>query len=277
MKFEKKIITIGGRDFFYWEKNSGAKEVVVFLHGFPGNHQSILDLAHRLDLKDYRFVIPDLPACGQSDSLPSKHNLENYSQWLDAFLTQTSVPKAVLIGHSFGARLALVFASQHPKKVSKLVLITPVVKVTGLIARIVSLEYGIAKRLPDHLKKMWLTHDLHREIGNAIIFKSASPKKRQLCIDRDITEMAHLRPEINIELFDEFYKFSLIPIGKKVATPSLVIAGDIDEVAPLASVKELAEQLENVTFKVMEHAGHLLPIEEPETTAGVIKNWLEKS
>ena len=274
MNFQKKSATVDGIKTIYWEKNHGQKNIIILLHGFPGTHTGLLGMANGIE--NYCLIIPDLPACGLSQPLAQKHNLENYSKWLESFLKELSISKAILVGHSFGSRLGLVFAGHHPEKVEKLVLITPVVKVEGLFARFVSAEYEIAKFLPQYLKRYLMTNALHREVERRIIFKTASQKKRQELMAREKKELKHLNPQINAELFDEFYKFSLIPTGGRVKTKTLVIAGALDEIAPLDSVKELTLQLADCEFVIMEKAGHLVVAEKPLTVAKIIKLWMKK-
>ena len=247
--FKKKIAIINGQEFFYWEKNEKKKDVVGLLHGFPGSHQGMVDMANGLE--EYRIIIPDLPACGLSQPLKIKHSLENYSIWLDEFLKCLSIDKIILIGHSFGSRVALVFSGLYPNKVSKLVLITPVVRVEGLVARFVVAEYKIAEILPEYLRKSWLSNKLHSTIRDAIIFKSVSPKRRRELIIRENKEAKILDPKVSIEIFEEFYRFNLTPAGKKVKVKSLVLAGDSDVIAPLDPVRELTLQLEDCTFVIM--------------------------
>ena len=274
MNFKKNLVIINNRKFFYWEKNHNKKEVIVLLHGFPGCHKGLIEMAEGLN--NYRLIIPDLPACGISDSLSGEHNLNSYSQWLYDFLEILSIKNPIIIGHSFGSRISLIFSIHYPELIKEIVLITPVVEVGGLIARFVSVEYGIAKILPKYLKEKWLSNNLHRKIGDLIIFKSASPKRIKKLMAREVEDYKNFNAEINMELFDEFYKFSLIEDGKKVKTKSLVIAGELDEIAPLNSVKKFAEQLTNSEFIIMKGCGHIVVAEKPLTTAGIIRNWLEK-
>ena len=272
MRFKKHSVIVNGRRTFYWEKNSSKKEIVVLLHGFPGNHEGLVDMANSLG--NYRLVIPDLPACGQSDLLDGKYSLENYAKWLNAFFEGLLINQAIVIGHSFGSRVALVFTERYPEKVKKLVLITPVVKVEGLISKAVAIEYKIAELLPRKLRKLWLSNQIHRKVSDIVLFKSASPKRRKEITAKDIKERKNFNPQINLELFSEFYKYSLVPIGKKIKTESLVIAADMDIIAPLNSVKELANQLANVKFVIMKHSGHIVVLERPLATANIIRNWL---
>jgi len=273
MNFKEKTVKIDARKVFYWETSHTKKEVIILLHGFPGSHKGLVDMAKGLG-NNYRIIIPDLPACGLSELLEGKHNLENYSRWLNNFLEILSIDKAVIIGHSFGSRVGLVFSENYPEKVKKLVLITPVVKVEGLIARFVSIEYRLAKLLPESLQKLWLSNRVHFGVGHLIIFKTAGAKKREKLIARDREELKNLNPQVNIELFDEFYRFSLIPVGEKVKNKSLVIAGALDEIAPLNSVQKLSEQLVNSDFVIMKQAGHVVVAEKPLTVAKIIKKWL---
>jgi len=275
MSFKKNLATINGQKTFYWEKNRGHKESIVLLHGFPGSHGGLVDMAN--GFKDYRLIIPDLPTCGLSQPLSEKHNLENYSLWLSNFLKSLSINQTIIIGHSFGSRIALVFSGKHQEMVEKLVLIAPVMKVEGLVARFVSIEYRIAKILPQYLQKSWLSNPVHRKIGDMIIFKSVVGKRRQELVARENRDLERFDSKINIELFDEFYRFSLLPLGKKVKTKSLVIAGDLDEIAPLDSVKELAGQLIDSDLVIMKSCGHVVVAEKPLTTAGVIRNWLKQN
>ncbi|MEI6288510.1 MAG: alpha/beta hydrolase [bacterium] len=273
MAFKQNSITINCRKAFYWEKNKQAKETIVLLHGFPGSHEGLLAMASGLG--NYRLIIPDLPACGLSEQLEGKHNLENYSDWLNSFLKSLNIDSVIIVGHSFGSRVGLVFSSHYPQKVKRLVLITPVVKVEGLIARFVAVEYEIAKILPAYLRRSWLSNRVHRNIEKMILYKTASQKRRHELIAMETKELMHLNPQINIELFDEFYKFSLVPVGKRVKTKTLVIAGEFDEVAPLDSVQELEKQLIDSELVIMEKCGHIVVGEKPLTTAKIISKWLE--
>lgn len=272
MRFKKNLININNKKFFYLDNNA-AGEVIILLHGFPGNHLGLISLARNIG-DNYRIIIPDLPACGDSDLLDTKHSLENYSDWVNDFLEALLINEVILVGHSFGSRIALVFSGYYPKKIKKLVLITPVLKVDGLLDIIVSTYYRIAKVLPEYLQKIMLSNGLGKRVGNAVIFKSGNSKIHREIVIRDIKEIKKLKPRVSMEVFDEFYKFSLIPEIKKISNNFLIIAGELDEVSPLPLVKELASQLSNAKLEIMKKCGHLVPLEKPKATASIIKKWL---
>ncbi len=270
--FKKNTIKINEGEFHYWEKNPNKPETILLLHGFPGNHGGLLDLARGLD--DYRLIIPDMPSCGESAPLNGQHSLDKYVSWLDLFFKEIGLNKVKIIGHSFGARLALSFSSQYPERISKAVLITPVLRVEGFIAQLAALEYLIADKLPNGLKKPWLYNKLYRQAGNLIIYKSSGPERRKKLIADSNRELDRLNPQISIDMFNDFYQSDLYALADKIKNPALVIAGDRDEIAPWKSVKELADRMPGADFKLVSNAGHVVVLEKPKTTAGLIRAWL---
>jgi pimeloyl-ACP methyl ester carboxylesterase len=275
MKFKKRIATISNRKFFYLDNNNPSQKVIILLHGFPGNHLGMIDLANNIG-NDYRIIIPDLPACGSSGLLEGKHNLKNYSDWLNDFLESLSIKEVIIIGHSFGSRIALVFTNYYSKKVKRLILITPVLKVDGLLNRIISIYYGITGIFPKYLQKIMLSNGFGKKMGDLFIFKSNNPKMHKEIIDRDIKEIKKTKPKVSIEIFDEFYKFSLIPFGKEIKKDCLIIASELDRISPLGPIKELARQIPNAKVEIMKGCGHLVPLEKPKATAIIVKKWLLK-
>ncbi len=269
-------IKINARKVFYWQKNSAKKRTVILLHGFPGNHLGLTDLAKSLG-RDYRIIIPDLPASGGSDIMREKHILKNYAEWLNDFLKELSIEKAVIIGHSFGARVALYFGAAYPEKTERIVLITPILKLDGVLVNVASLRYKIAKLLPVSMQKTYLSSKFYEYLCNAVISKSRDLKKRQRITSKNIKELKHLNAKVHIELFNEFYKLNLIPLGGRIKSKALLIAGDKDKVATLQSINELAGKMNDVSLKIVKGAGHLLPLESPTIVSNLIRGWLKSN
>lgn len=273
MEFEGNTTVIGDKKVFYWQKNPEGKEVIVLLHGFPGNYMGLIDLANSLN-HDYRVIIPDLPGCGLSETLTGQHTLENYAIWLNNFLEQVSAKHTIIIGHSFGSRVALFFSFSYPEKIKKLVLMTPVLKIDGLIAYFIALHCNVAKLLPKYLSKVWLSNGFYQKVSHAIIFKSSNPKKRQQIMEQDFKESKNIDHRVAMEIFDEFYHSNLIHMASSSTSDFLIIAGDSDEIVSVNSIEELSANLINSKIEIMENAGHLVPLEEPQKVADLINNYI---
>jgi len=275
MQFKKHTIVIDGSKTFYWQKNVRKEKVLVFLHGFPGNHRIMMDMAR--NFSEFRVIIPDMPACGQSEPMKQPHILKNYAEWLNNFLEELSINKASIVGYSFGSRVALTFCDLYENRVERLVLVTPVAKADSLIAKIALFEYEIAEFLPESLKKMWLDNKVYKTASNMILFKSSSKKRRQKLIDIDEKETKHLYPETTIEIFNEFSGAKPISEGRKINTKTLLVACDQDEIATVKSVEELSGRFSGVELKIIKNAGHIVPGESPKKLAKIIYNWLINS
>jgi pimeloyl-ACP methyl ester carboxylesterase len=60
-----------------------------------------------------------------------------------------------------------------------------------------------------------------------------------------------------------------------IAVPTLVIGGRQDSITPLARVCELARAIPAAKFVVIEEAGHLTPLEQPQAVSAVLRYWLQ--
>lgn len=272
-KFKKHTIVINNKKTWYCDKNSKNKSVVVFLHGFSGSHRGMVQMAN--SIKGCRLIIPDLPGCGKSEPLAGKHNLENYSQWLDDFLQSLSIEEAVIVGYSFGARVGLFFSAKHPLTVTKLILITPAVRAETFIAKVSLLIFGITEMLPRDMQKKWLFNKLFKGVSNKVIFKSSSKKRRQKLIEMDARAVESLDIRANVEMFDDFYRSESLSKGEKINVKTLLIASDQDEVATVSSVRELHARFTNAELKVMKESGHVVVLERPSAIGNLIHNWLQ--
>jgi len=100
----------------------GTGPAIVCIHGLTANHVCWLSMADILAPK-YRLIGYDLRGRGDSDKPPTGYSLDQHGRDLGALLDHFGLKKAVLMGHSLGAHIALKFSVAHPERVSKLVLV----------------------------------------------------------------------------------------------------------------------------------------------------------
>ncbi|MCL4255682.1 MAG: alpha/beta fold hydrolase [Anaerolineae bacterium] len=60
-----------------------------------------------------------------------------------------------------------------------------------------------------------------------------------------------------------------------ITAPTLVISGTHDKMTPLKYGQFLADNIANAQLAVIDGAGHMLGLEQPQTVAGIIANWLD--
>ncbi len=104
-----------------WEGPSDAAPAVLLIHGVTASHLSWPFVAERLP--HARVIAPDLRGRGRSNGLAGPAGLDAHARDLVAVLDALGVERAVVVGHSMGAFVALVLGDLHPERVSRVVLV----------------------------------------------------------------------------------------------------------------------------------------------------------
>jgi pimeloyl-ACP methyl ester carboxylesterase len=95
---------------------------ILCLHGITANCRSWDCLASTLAGR-HRVMAMDLRGRGFSDKPPSGYSIENHCRDISALLNDLGIERVLLMGHSLGAFIALVFAAQNPQRVDRLILV----------------------------------------------------------------------------------------------------------------------------------------------------------
>ena len=107
--------------------DAGAPRIVC-LHGVRNHGRHFAPLAARLS--GCHVLAPDLLGHGHSSWEPP-WDIEAH---VDAIVETVGARESILVGHSFGGRLAFELAARAPKLVPKLVLLDPVIVIPGHVA-----------------------------------------------------------------------------------------------------------------------------------------------
>ena len=172
-----------------------------------------------------------------------------------------------VIGHSMGGRVALEVIARAPERVARLALLD-----TG--------AGGPGKA--EAAGRMKLV-DLARTEGMAAVAREWLPPMLAPA-NRDnqglvggITEMLErCTPDIfagqQKALIERPDRTALLA---DIGCPTFVAAGSEDEWASPAQHGEMAEAIPNVTLRIIEGSGHMLPVEAPEALTGLLVDWLQ--
>jgi pimeloyl-ACP methyl ester carboxylesterase len=115
----KIFLNIDGINVNYKRQGNGKK--VVLLHGWGGSSDSFLPVFNYLSQQFEVYAI-DFPGFGDSDIPSEPWDVTDYSTMLHRFFELLQIDKAMLIGHSFGGRVAILFSAKYPFYVGKIVL-----------------------------------------------------------------------------------------------------------------------------------------------------------
>ena len=61
-----------------------------------------------------------------------------------------------------------------------------------------------------------------------------------------------------------------------IACPALLIVGASDVITPVTEMQQMARAVPNAQFTVIEHAGHMAPLEQPDAVNAAIESFLKR-
>jgi len=103
-------------------KITGSGPVILILHGWPSSSDSWVRSMKSLSRIGYQVICPDLPGFGKSDTPTEPWNVDNYMEWLMGFVNVLKLDKFILLGHSFGGRIAVKFSAKYADNLKCLIL-----------------------------------------------------------------------------------------------------------------------------------------------------------
>ncbi|MEZ3161472.1 alpha/beta fold hydrolase [Microbacterium sp. BWT-B31] len=104
-----------------WEPGAEPVATVLAVHGVTASHLAWPFLVEALP--GVRVIAPDLRGRGASAGLPGPAGMAAHADDLAAALDAAGVDRAIVVGHSMGAFVSVVFAHRHPDRVARLILV----------------------------------------------------------------------------------------------------------------------------------------------------------
>jgi pimeloyl-ACP methyl ester carboxylesterase len=216
---------------------------VLALHGWGRDH---LDFGKTLE--GLEAIALDLPGFGASPAPTGAWGAAEYAEALLPVLDEFAHP-AVVVGHSFGGRVAVSLAAGHPQRFRGLVLTgAPVIRLAS--PRKPALAFR-AKRL------------LHR-IG--LLSEARMESTRRRYGSADYRAASGVMREVLVRAVGESYE-ELLP---KILCPVELVWGSDDAEVPLALAKAAAERLPRVKLTICPGAGHFTPTTVPDALRAAI-------
>ncbi|MEO5533571.1 MAG: alpha/beta hydrolase [Pseudolysinimonas sp.] len=260
----------------YWEYGTPASgPTIVVVHGYRGDHHGLEPVVKLLP--DFHVISPDLPGFGTSMPMTEQpHSIDGYGVWLRAFLEATGLTGAILLGHSFGS-IVVSHAVAGGLPARAVILVNPIAddpaKVTGIGAT--RFYYAVARRLPERAARAWLSNPL---IVQGMSVKLAKTRDRELRTFIHGQHHAHFssfgsRASV-VEGFDASLSTTVAAVAAGIRQPVLLVAGERDEVAPLAGQFALLETFPDARLDVIPGVGHLIHYETPAAAAHAVRAFV---
>ena len=224
---------IDGVNVNYEYSNIKSDITLVLLHGWGQNIEMMKPIGDKYKDK-FNVLIIDLPGFGESDEPPKSWTVYEYTDFVHDVIKSFDIKKIFLVGHSFGGKISLVYASKY--KVEKLVcLASPSCKA---------------------IKKIKLLTPLANYMKNKIgstDYKNASDIMRGVLVQT-----------VNIDIDEDV---------KKIKCPTLLIWGTLDTAVPINRAYELEKMINNAGVVVYEGATHYAYLERLNNVIRVLNSF----
>ena len=238
-------INIRNININYIQYGSGSD--VVLLHGWVQNIAMMKPIGDRLQ-KNHRITILDFPGFGESEEPKTALTVYDYCEILEELLKKLKVKKPVIMGHSFGGRIAIIYASRN--EVEKVVLFgSPCIRK--------EVKPSLKLRMLKSLKKIPGINKLEGFAKNHMG-------------SRDYKNASEIMKKILVNVVNE----DLSECAKKINVPTLLIWGHRDTEAPVEDAKELEKIIPDAGLIVLPNSTHYAYLENLPQVINILNNFL---
>ncbi len=248
-------VLASGERLFYTYKAAGAATDVVFVHGAGGTHRI---WGYQVQgLRGANRYALDLPAHGRSDGV-GRDTIASYGQVVLQFLDALALEQVILVGHSMGGAIAQWLALHYPEPLVGLGLVGTGARLRVLPAILEGLE-----------TKFEETVDL-------IVDFAFGPAADEAMRSGGRKEWLANEPAVIRGDFVACDRFDVTRELHNIDLPATVVVGRQDRLTPLKYAKSLAEHLPHAELNVVEDAGHMAMVEQPDSVTHSLQRLIAR-
>jgi pimeloyl-ACP methyl ester carboxylesterase len=249
-------IKINGLNIHYERVGNDSGKDVVLLHGWGSQLQIFKHIVRKLE-PDFRVYAIDFPGFGESSPPNGEWGVNDYTLFLEAFVKELNIKNPILIAHSFGGRVAILYSSRN--EINKLVLIDS----AGVKPRR-SLQYYL-KVYSFKLYKKILPLLLGKEKAGILI-----EQYRKKSGSSDYNAAAGIMRKILVKVVNEDLK----QVMPQIKAPTLLIWGENDTATPIKDARIMEKLIKDCGLAVLQNAGHFSFIEKPNEVNIILDAFL---
>lgn len=239
-------MNINGLNINYLDFGNKKGDAIVLLHGWGQNIQMMQMLGEPFKDK-FRIIAVDFPGFGNSEEPKEVMDVSDYTNVIENLLKKLNVKNPILIGHSFGGRVSVKFASRNDVK--KVILLSPALRSHD--------KKGLKTKILKFLKTVPGIKNLESWAKNHIgsrDYKAASPMMKQVLVKT-----------VNEDLSED---------AKKIKAPVILIYGDMDSEVPEEDTKEYEKLIPDCGLILYEGCTHYAYLERLNQTINIIGNFI---
>ena len=250
-----KRVDLARSGFSIWYEEAGDGPPLILLHGFLCDSRCWRSQLQGLS-SQFRVVAWDAPGAGMSADPPEPFVMADWARILAEFFDALKIDRGCLLGLSWGGVLAQEFYRAHASRILALLLADTYAGWKGSLAP-PAVEQRLARCLhdsslpPDEFVPRWVPEMFTRAVSTSVIEEMS-------------TIMSAFHPLGFRLMATTLAETDTTPLLPSITVPTLVLCGDDDQRSPLHIAKQLHAKIPRAEFAVVDHAGHLSNMEQPD-------------
>jgi pyruvate dehydrogenase E2 component (dihydrolipoamide acetyltransferase) len=252
-------VDVGGRSISYATVGGSGGDPIVLVHGYGGDKNSWLFVQEPLSADATVYAL-DLPGHGASGKDVGDGSVATLTGVVLGFLDALDIPRAHLVGHSFGGALAVAVAAAAPDRVRSLTLIAPVGFGSEVDAEYLRGFAAAASR-----------RELKPQLGK--LFADEGLVTRQLVDDLlkykrlDGVDLA-LKTLVDTLVTGDAQALDTAALLAGTSVPTIIVWGREDRVLPASGAALAGDRAE---VRLVDNAGHMVHMEAPGEVVSAIR------
>lgn len=229
---------------------------MILMHGW-GCSSSTLASIEKVAAETHTVYNIDFPGFGDSQEPSEVWGVEDYAGMLRQFIEKLGIKSPILLGHSFGGRVGIVYASQYP--VDKLILVDAagVKPKRSLMYYLKVYSFKFMKHIAPLVmgKKRGAAFIERQRAKRGSSDYSSSTSMMRAIMSRVVNEdLRHLMPDIN--------------------APTLLIWGENDTATPMRDAHIMEKLIPGAGLVAFPGCGHYSFLDNPVQFAAVLRSFL---
>ena len=264
-----KNIQVNGINISYFEAGLDTGLPVIFIHGFPFNKSMWKTQLATLSVS-HRCIAYDVRGHGNSDAGDGEFSVTQFADDLISFMDLLRIKKSIVVGLSMGGYIVLNAIRKHPNRIAGLILCD-----TQCAA---DTEEGRDKRKKTiaFIQKNGLEVYAEESLKNLFAPASFQSKKEEVLFIQNA--ILKTRPEsICFTLQALADRKETCSMLEQIKVPVLILVGQEDKITSPEVAEKMHSLISNSELQIIENAGHLSNLENPERFNEHVKLFLSKN
>lgn len=264
---EEKNIQVNDLQVSYLEEGSPTGFPLIFIHGFPFNkwmwERQLLSIK-----ENYRLIAYDVRGHGETEAGSPAFSISQFGDDLVSLMDALHIEKAIVAGLSMGGYIALNALQKFPDRFAGLLLCDTQCgadSTEGKEKRKKTIDFiqrnGLTVYAQESLKNLFAPASLERKMNEVILIEETILRSKPDNICLTLQALAD-RKETCSTL-------------QKIKIPVAILVGQEDKVTSPETAKKMHQSINGSSLHIIEEAGHLSNLENPEKFNELVLEFLE--